>query len=146
MAGSGKYAPVHASATATAQGPLVLVVDDQSFFRAYLRNALVRRGYTVLTAEDADSAALLVEEVGPPLVLILDLMLPGMSGPELLHALSRRADADGLRFILVSAHPVLDKVAKDSALVVGRLGKPVDLEQLAQHVEAAGTALRDCQR
>jgi|GEM_PF-2007423 len=138
--------PVHASATASAQGPLVLVVDDQSFFRAYLRNALVRRGYTVLTAEDAAAAECLVEEVGPPLVLVLDLMLPGTSGPELLHSLSRRTDADGLRFILVSAHPVLDKVAKDSALVVGRLPKPVDVERLAAHVQAAGAALGNCER
>ncbi len=146
MAWGGKYAVVHASATASAQGPLVLVVDDQSFFRAYLRNALARRGYTVLTAEDAATAERLVEEVGPPLVLILDLMLPGTSGPELLHTLSRRADADGLRFVLVSAYPVLEKVAPDSALVVGRLGKPVDVEQLAAHVKAAGAALRDSER
>ena len=137
---------MHASATASAQGPLVLVVDDQSFFRAYLRNALARRGYTVLTAEDAGAAERLVEEVGPPLVLILDLMLPGTSGPELLHTLSQRADADKLRFILVSAYPVLDKVAPDSTLVVGRLGKPVDVERLAEHVQAAGAALSDCER
>ena len=137
---------MHASATASAQGPLVLVVDDQSFFRAYLRNALARRGYTVLTAEDAGAAERLVEEVGPPLVLILDLMLPGTSGPELLHTLSQRPDADRLRFILVSAYPVLDKVAPDSALVVGRLGKPVDVERLAEHVQAAGAALGDCER
>jgi len=140
---SAKYPSVHASATASAQGPLVLVVDDQSFFRALLRNALVRRGYTVVTAEDAGEAERLVEEIGPPLVMILDLMLPGISGPELLHTLSQRTDADGLRFILISAHAVLEKVAPDSQLVVARLGKPVDLERLAEHVQAAGVALHD---
>ncbi len=134
---------VHAHATASAQGPLVLVVDDQPFFRAFLRNALARRGHTVLTADDADQAERLVEEVGPPLVLILDLVLCGVSGPQLLHKLSQRPDAHRLRFILVSAHPVVETVAPDSRLVVGRLSKPVDLERLAQHLEKAGAALRD---
>ncbi|MGO9828953.1 MAG: response regulator [Myxococcaceae bacterium] len=134
---------MHAQATASAQGPLVLVVDDQPFFRAFLRNALARRGHTVLTADDADQAERLVDEVGPPLVLILDLMLPGVSGPELLHTLSQRSDADRLRFILVSAHAAVERVAPDSQLVVARLTKPVDLGQLAQHLELAGAALRD---
>jgi CheY-like chemotaxis protein len=134
---------MHAAATANAQGPLVLVVDDQPFFRAHLRNELARRGHTVVTAENAREAEQLVQELGTPLVLILDLMLPGTSGPELLHQLARREDADGLRFILVSAYPVLDKVAPDNHLVVGRLGKPVDLDVLAERVEAASDALRD---
>ena len=134
---------MHAAATANAQGPLVLVVDDQPFFRAHLRNELARRGYTVVTAENAYDAEQLVEELGPPLVVILDLMLPGTNGPELLHQLAQRRDADSLRFILVSAYPVLDKVAPNHRLVVARLGKPVDLGQLAEQVEAASTALRD---
>jgi CheY-like chemotaxis protein len=134
---------VHAEATATAQGPLVLVVDDQPFFRAHLRNELVRRGHTVVTANDAVEAEKLVEELGPPLVLVLDLMLPGTSGPELLHALSGREDAEELRFILVSAHQVLEKVAPNHRLVVGRLPKPVDLTELARQLETATTALRN---
>jgi two-component system, sensor histidine kinase ChiS len=134
---------MNAAATSNAQGPLVLVVDDQPFFRAHLRNELARRGYTVVTAENAREAEQLVEELGPPLVLILDMMLPGTSGPELLHQLARREDADSLRFILVSAYPVLEKVAPNHRLVVGRLAKPVDLAQLAEHVNAASHALRD---
>lgn len=137
---------MHAEATATAQGPLVLVVDDQPFFRAQLRNELARRGHTVLSAENAREAEQLVEELGVPLVLILDLMLPGTSGPELLHQLAKRADADSLRFILVSAYPVVDRIAPGHRLVVGRLEKPVDLAVLAETVELASDALRDAGR
>jgi CheY-like chemotaxis protein len=136
---------MHAEATVSAQGPLVLVVDDQPFFRAHLRNELARRGFTVVTAQDAREAEQLVEELGPPLVVVLDLMLPGTSGPELLHALDQREDADQLRFILVSAHQVLEKVAPSHRLVVGRLGKPVDLVVLSQQIGAAGAALADRQ-
>jgi DNA-binding NtrC family response regulator len=134
---------MHAEATANAQGPLVLVVDDQPFFRAHLRNELARRGHTVVTAENAEDAEALVEQLGPPLVVILDLVLPGTSGPELLEQLGLRRDADSLRFILVSAHPVLDTVAPNHRLVVARFGKPVDLGLLAQQVKAASIALRD---
>lgn len=134
---------MHAEATANAQGPLVLVVDDQPFFRAHLRNELARRGYTVVTAENAEDAESLVEQLGPPLVVILDLILPGTNGAELLHRLALRQDADSLRFILVSAYPVLEQVAPNHRLVVARLGKPLDLSLLAQNVEAASVALRD---
>lgn len=137
---------MHAAATATAQGPLVLVVDDQPFFRAHLRNELARRGYTVVTAENARDAEHLVEELGPPLILILDLILPGTNGAELLHQLALREDADSLRFILVSAYPVLDKVAPNHRLVVARLGKPLDVGRLAEHVEVASAALRESER
>lgn len=137
---------MNAAATTDAQGPLVLVVDDQPFFRAHLRNELARRGHTVVTAENAKEAEKLVEELGPPLVLILDMMLPGTSGPELLHQLSGREDADSLRFILVSAYPVLEKVAPNHRLVVARLGKPVDLDMLSAQVEAASVALEGSER
>ena len=134
---------MHAEATANAQGPLVLVVDDQPFFRAHLRNELARRGYTVVTAENAEDAESLVEQLGPPLVVILDLILPGTKGAELLHRHALRQDADSLRFIHVSAYPVLEQVAPNHRLVVARLGKPLDLSLLAQNVEAASVALRD---
>jgi two-component system, sensor histidine kinase ChiS len=132
---------VNAAATTNAQGPLVLVVDDQPFFRAHLRNELARRGHTVVTAENAHEAEKLVDELGLPLVVILDLMLPGTSGPELLHQLTGREDAESLRFILVSAYPVLEKVAPNHHLVVARLGKPVDVDELSAQVEAASSAL-----
>jgi CheY-like chemotaxis protein len=133
---------MHAAATANAQGPLVLVVDDQPFFRAHLRNELARRGYTVVTAESAPDAERLVEELGPPLVVILDLVLPGTPGAELLRHLALRKDADSLRFILVSAYPVLEQVAPNHRLVVARLWKPVDVSRLSEHVEVASGALR----
>jgi two-component system sensor histidine kinase ChiS len=134
---------MHAAATANAQGPILLVVDDQPFFRAHLRNELARRGYTVVTAENAEDAESLVEQLGPPLIIILDLVLPGTNGSELLQQLALRQDADSLRFILVSAYSVLDEVAPNHRLVVGRLGKPVDVNLLAKKVEAASVELQD---
>jgi CheY-like chemotaxis protein len=132
---------VHAEATTPTQRPLVLVVDDQPFFRAQMRNELARRGYTVVTAHDAAHAQRLVDELGPPLVLVLDLILPGTSGAELLEVLSGRADAEQLRFILVSAQVATESVAPDNRLVIARLRKPVNLERLAERLEAAGVLL-----
>ncbi len=123
------------------QRPLVIVVDDQPFFRAYLREELSRRGHVVVSVGNAPAAVRVVDELGPPVVLVLDLMLPGTNGPELLHALAQRPDASSLRFILVSAHPVVEKVAPNHKLVVGRLGKPVDLAHLTEFLQTAGTAL-----
>lgn len=132
---------MHAELTGITQRPLVLVVDDQPFFRAQMRNELARRGHTVVTAHDAAHAMRLVDELGPPLVVVLDLVLPGTSGAELLEVLSGRADADQLRFILVSAHVAPDSVAPENPLVVARLGKPVDLTRLSERLEVAGALL-----
>ena len=60
-----------------------------------------------------------------------------------LHQLALREDADRLRFILVSAYPVLDKVAPNHRLVIARLGKPLDLSLLTEKLEAASVALQD---
>jgi CheY-like chemotaxis protein len=130
-----------ARATVEGQRPLVLVVDDQPFFRAYLREELSRLGHVVVSVGNAAAAMRVVEELGPPMVIILDLMLPGTNGPELLHALADRPDASALRFILVSAHSIVEKVAPYHKLVLGRFEKPVDLGHLTECLQNAGVAL-----
>ena len=91
--------------TETEVAPYVLVIDDEAFFRLLLSDELERRGYTVLTARDASETFRFFERAAgddAPVIVVLDLMLPGMNGIELLHGLAHQVGAK-VRFILCSS-------------------------------------------
>lgn len=71
--------------------PRILVVDDNDALRENLAEALQIEGYPVVMASDGPSALSLLAEDPPPSVVLLDLMLPGMSGSDVLSRI--RADA-----------------------------------------------------
>lgn len=62
----------------------ILVVDDNDALRENLAEALEIEGYPVVVAADGESALERLSEDPPPGVVLLDLMMPGMSGRELL--------------------------------------------------------------
>jgi DNA-binding response OmpR family regulator len=71
--------------------PRVLVVDDEPVVRDVLSRYLVREGFAVTEAEDGNAALEAMEEVSPSVVL-LDLMLPRLSGLDVLRALRLNGD------------------------------------------------------
>jgi CheY-like chemotaxis protein len=122
-------------------GQQLLVVDDQPFFASFLREKFEERGYSVATVADAAEALAFVSEATEPIVVLLDLMLPRVSGRQLLWELARGPHAPRIRVVLVSAHHTVETVAANHPMVVGRAQKPVDVGELARIVAAAGHAL-----
>jgi CheY-like chemotaxis protein len=124
--------------------PYVLVVDDEAFFRRYLSDELERRGYPVLGAHDAAETFRFFERAemaDTPVIVLLDLMLPGLNGLELLYALARTVRESRVRFILCSAHQLLDQAAPAHPLVAGRLSKPFASDELDAAMAAASSEL-----
>ncbi|HEY1676730.1 MAG TPA: response regulator [Candidatus Sulfotelmatobacter sp.] len=64
----------------------ILLADDSKFLRLAIERALARAGYGVITATDGEQALKLTKERKPDVVL-LDMLLPKMAGPEVLKAL-----------------------------------------------------------
>ena len=62
----------------------VLVVDDDESTRRYLAALLSGQGYDVAVASTGEEALRVVSEAPRPAVMVLDLLLPGLSGPEVL--------------------------------------------------------------
>jgi len=125
------------------ESPYVLVIDDEAFFRQLLSDELERRGYTVLAARDASETFRFFQRAAgddAPLIVVLDLMLPGMNGIELLHGLAAQVGAR-VRFILCSAHTVLNTVALSHPLVAGRVAKPIEAAALDAALATAASAL-----
>ena len=69
----------------------ILVVDDEPTLRETLAEALDADGYRTITAADGPEALKRFRESRPELV-VLDLMLPGMSGIEVCRVLRRESD------------------------------------------------------
>jgi CheY-like chemotaxis protein len=66
----------------------ILLVEDSKFLRLATERALARVGYEMSSASDGEEALLAAREKLPDLIL-LDMLLPKMSGPEVLRALKK---------------------------------------------------------
>jgi len=84
--------------------PLVLVVEDEPAQREVLAYNIRAEGYEVVTAEAGDEALVIVRET-PPDVIILDWMLPNVSGIEVCRQLKMSGDTARIPVIL-SCPPV----------------------------------------
>ncbi len=77
---------MYGEASAHVSNVRVLLVDDSKFLRMANERALARAGYEVSTASDGEEALRVAKEKLPD-VILLDMMLPKLSGPEVLRAL-----------------------------------------------------------
>jgi two-component system alkaline phosphatase synthesis response regulator PhoP len=111
----------------------ILVVDDEASIVSSVRAYLEREGYTVYTAADGPSAVKAARAFAPGLV-ILDIMLPGMDGLEVLRRL--RQDSEVYVLMLTAKSEELDKIV---GLTVGAddyLTKPFSPRELVARVKA----------
>ena len=86
----------------SAARPLVLVVEDEAALATMLRYNLEKQGFRVDEAGDGQEALTRISEAPPDLVL-LDWMLPVMSGIEVCRQIRRRSDTRDLPVIMVTA-------------------------------------------
>ena len=106
----------------------IVVIDDDIHIGSFLEELLQREGYAVLRAYSGTEAVLLLERSRPDLVL-LDLMLPGLSGEEVL------AKIGGLPVIVVSAKAGIDgKVALLRQGAADYVTKPFDSRELLARI------------
>jgi CheY-like chemotaxis protein len=113
----------------------IVIVDDDEETRDTLASVLESSGYRVSTATSGRQAldALAGMPVLPRLVL-LDLIMPGMSGDELVHELKRQPRLAGVPVVLFSGASELRRRSSQLA-VAGWLSKPGSLEDLLDLVE-----------
>ena len=111
----------------------ILIVEDDPSIRKLVRVNLLKRGYTVSEAGDSHQAIALFQEVPVDLVL-LDLMLPGLSGVDICAWIRARSDVP---IIILSAR--LEEDLKVAALDAGAddyVTKPFGQEELLARVRA----------
>lgn len=111
----------------------VLVIEDEPTLVATLRYNLEREGYLVLTATDGEAGLSLARTKKPDLV-ILDLMLPGMSGLEIVRLLRRESSVPVL--MLTAKAEETDKVVGLELGADDYVTKPFSMRELLARVRA----------
>lgn len=112
-------------------GKVILIVEDEYTIRETLREALELEGYTVLTAEHGKEGLNILRSQKKPDLILLDMMMPIMSGDEFLKKLALEPEHSRIPVIIVSATEVEKTVRGAKAFVK----KPPDLEILLGMVQ-----------
>ena len=114
----------------------ILVVDDEKDIVDLIFYNLQREGFVVIQAHDGQQARELVKTAKPDLVL-LDLMLPGMSGFEVCQSIRRDPETESLPVIMLTAKS--DQIDKILGLELGAddyMTKPFSVRELVARVRA----------
>jgi CheY-like chemotaxis protein len=124
----------------TNERPTVLVCDDEPVLRMLVRATLDRGEYTVIEASDGDEALAHTRQHRPDLIL-LDMMMPGRSGSEVLRELRADPATASTPVIMLTARAqASDREAMNLAGATHYLTKPfspVGLAALVEQVLAA---------
>jgi two-component system cell cycle response regulator DivK len=82
----------------------ILIVDDSRLFRISNERALVKAGHHVISAEDGEAGLRLALEHKPDMV-VLDMMLPKLSGQDVLRALRNNPTTASIPVMVLSGLP-----------------------------------------
>lgn len=119
----------------------VLVIDDDPLVCDLLVQFLSLRGYRALGVKDGLDALRMVEEA-PPDAILLDLIMPGMSGVDILRSLREKGYPGGI-IIMTGSH---NEELLEEAWALGPqevLVKPIDLERLLTTIQLV-LVCREC--
>lgn len=111
---------------------LVLVVDDEPDICETLQEAIEMAGCSAVVASNGAEALAMLDRIRPCLI-ILDLMMPVMSGNELIVAMQARPELAALPVLISTSAPA----RAPAGLAV--LPKPIDIHKLWAHVRGSCT-------
>jgi CheY-like chemotaxis protein len=111
----------------------ILVVEDNPDILDTVRLLLEQEGFEVIMAEDCSEALNFLARQRPDLILT-DLMMPEMTGLELIHHLSSVSDFDSIPIIAMSAYDPMYLAAAVGAGAETALQKPEGLDALVKTV------------
>ncbi len=122
------------------EGQLVLVVEDEAPLRKLMEEMLVKLGYRVSLAADANEAISLIEDDGlEPDLLMTDVIMPGMDGAALVKRLRQKHPAlDVLYMSGYTPNAVIEQGVLDQGTFF--IEKPINLDSLARRVGEAISA------
>ncbi len=123
----------------------ILIAEDDRMFRVLLQSWLEDRGYQVTIAQNGPQAWELLQSEAAPKLVILDWMMPGMTGPEICYQLRLRSDLQYRYVLLLTARgEKQDLIAGLEAGADDYLSKPFDALELHARLQV-GRRILDLQ-
>ena len=116
--------------------PKVLVVDDEGVTRSYIRDILRQQNYDMIEASSGEDALLVIEEFSNEIdVILLDIMMPGLDGFEMLSILKNNSKTRNIKVVMLTAMTqVKDKILAFSEGASDYLTKPFEREELIARI------------
>src|SRR3954463_14075798 len=122
--------------------PNILVAEDESALITLLRYNLEREGYRVLEARDGEEALLIASEEQPDVVL-LDWMLPQLSGIEVCRRLRSRQETRNVPILMLTARgEETDRVRGLDTGADDYITKPFSMTELLARIRAVMRRIR----
>ena len=114
----------------------ILIVEDEQPIRTMVNFALSRAGFELSEAADAEQAYAEIDRKRPELIL-MDWMLPGMNGLELVRRLQRDANTQDIPVIMLTARTEeADKINGFNAGIDDYISKPFSPAELLARIQA----------
>lgn len=113
----------------------VLLVEDEDTVRNVVARLLMKLGYDVSSAEDAEKAIAMFDDGADFDLVVTDIVMPGLSGIEMSEVLKARFPT--LRFLFISGYASRELGIAPSAPPEPFLPKPFTMQELADEVRNA---------
>ncbi len=117
----------------SASAPTILIVDDEADVREMLRDALVQDGYNVTLSASGRGLIELIDSLVPDLI-VLDLLLPGEHGLDLVATIKKRFFIPTL---IISGVYMLEEIQAqlETTMVEGFFEKPINMVNLRSMIK-----------
>lgn len=117
----------------------ILVVDDLADNLFLLKTILEAEGYSVEVADNGKSALAKVES-DPPALLLLDVMMPDMTGYEVAKQIRQNTKTSSVPIVLITAHDEVNTSDGTPVQADDFIRKPIDFDDLLARVRSFTTA------
>lgn len=111
-----------------------IVIEDEMALQSFYKFVLEKAGLAVTTVLDGKEALNLLQDVPPPGVVILDMLLPGLDGEHILDYIQHDERFKETVVLIISAHERFSALAKDNPQVRFLL-KPVRPSQITDVIQ-----------
>jgi CheY-like chemotaxis protein len=105
---------IHFQKKSNNESSTILIVDDEAINRKVLKNYMQLENYQILECRNGMEALRSVEEDGVPDLILLDVMMPGMSGYEVAHTLRQKYSLHELPILILTAKNQISDVGSRS--------------------------------
>lgn len=125
--------------------PVVWVVEDDSSVQRVVAENLKRHGFMPLGFDTAEKAYAALRHQSPPALIILDMLLPGMSGVDLIRLIKQDKAWEKIPVVVVTVLSRQDAPLKGSAEELNSaywVNKPFDADHLIKTVEGILASVR----
>jgi DNA-binding response OmpR family regulator len=126
-------------------GPIIWVVEDDPSAQRMIAENLKAHHFRPVVFDNAENAFAMLDDKALPALIILDILLPGMSGVDLIRILKQNSVWEKVPVVVVSVLTRQDSPAKESPETVSKaywVNKPFEADELIRTIQGILTVAR----